>query len=162
MRVNWQGAKRGAEKDPSVMAEFIERSASSYRALADAGAERDLNVVIENHWGPSSYPEHLIPLMEMVDRTNFGTLPDFGNFPDDVDRYEAVDTMMPYAKAVSAKCYDFGEEGVETKIDFARMLDIVVGKHGYSGNIGIEHEGRRLREIDGIRACQKLLQRFQN
>ena len=34
--------------------------------------------------------------------------------------------MMPYAKAVSAKCHDFDDNtGLETKIDFARMMKIV-------------------------------------
>ena len=36
-----------------------------------------------------------------------------------IDRYDAVRRMMPCAKAVSAKCYDFDDAGNETKIDFA-------------------------------------------
>jgi sugar phosphate isomerase/epimerase len=67
--------------------------------------------------------------------------------------------MMPYAKAVSAKCYDFDDSGVETKIDFPRMLGIVK-EAGYRGFVGIEYEGQRLAERDGIVAAKALLERL--
>jgi sugar phosphate isomerase/epimerase len=67
---------------------------------------------------------------------------------------------MPYATAVSAKCYDFGPDGEETTIDFARMLAIVRAA-GYAGHIGVEYEGERLSERDGILAAKALLERVQ-
>lgn len=160
IRVNWGGAKAGIENDPAAVQELIERSAPSYDRLSRRAESLGLNVLIENHWGPSSFPDILIGLMKKVDRPNFGTLPDFGNFPKEVDRYEAVARMMPYAKAVSAKCYDFDAAGNETKIDYARMIETVVDGHGYHGWIGIEYEGNRLSEPDGIRACKALLERL--
>jgi L-ribulose-5-phosphate 3-epimerase len=160
VRVNWAGAAAGSERDPDAMAAFIERSAPSYERLADLAAEHNLNVLIENHWGPSSYPDLLVALMGRVGRPNFGTLPDFGNFPPDVDRYDAVAKMMPWAKAVSAKCHDFDEAGNETRTDFERMLGIIVDDHGYNGWVGIEYEGRNLGEYDGILACKALLERL--
>ena len=42
---------------------------------------------------------------------------------------------------MSAKCYDFGDDGEETKIDFARMIKIVRAA-GYTGYVGIESEGQ--------------------
>ena len=48
--------------------------------------------------------------------------------------------MMPYAKGVSAKSYDFDESGKETKLDFARIMKIVTDA-GYHGFVGIEYEG---------------------
>jgi sugar phosphate isomerase/epimerase len=119
-----------------------------------------INVLIENHWGLSSDPDWLMPLIEKVNHPRFGTLPDFGNFPDEIDRYDAVQRMMPRALAVSAKCYDFDDNGDETKVDFARMMGIVLDA-GYSGYVGIEYEGERLPEREGIEACKKLLERFQ-
>ena len=108
--------------------------------------------------------------MERVDHERFGTLPDFGNFPPrtpnyggpkSVDVYTGIDKLMKYAKAVSAKCYDFDEAtGLETKLDYERLINIVVDKHGYSGYIGIEYEGNRLGEYEGVKACKKLLERL--
>jgi hypothetical protein len=65
---------------------------------------------------------------------------------------------MPFARAVSAKSYDFNEEGEETTIDYPRMVRIVFDS-GYRGHIGIEYEGERLSEDEGIRATKRLLER---
>jgi sugar phosphate isomerase/epimerase len=160
--MNWAGYPKDVMEAPGALQDYIDRSVSSFRKICDHGDRKGLNVVIENHWGPSSYPDALLALIEKVDHERFGTLPDFGNFPDDVDNYDAVDRMMPYAKAVSAKCYDFdAETGLETKLDYERLISNVVDKHGYHGYIGIEYEGNRLSEFEGIKACKKLLETLQ-
>ena len=64
--------------------------------------------------------------------------------------------MMPFAKGVSAKSYDFDKEGNETMIDYKKMLNIVKSS-GYQGYIGVEYEGDRLDEIEGIIATRDLL-----
>ncbi len=140
-------------------------AAESFSELSEYAMQYNMNVIIENHGGLSSDPEWLVGLMKMVDRNNFGTLPDFGNFPHDnhqykIDIYKAVDRMMPYAKAVSAKCFDFDEDGNEKFIDFEKMMEIVF-KHNYHGYVGVEYEGGRLNDIEGVAACIKLLKRFQ-
>ena len=65
---------------------------------------------------------------------------------------------MPFAKGVSAKSHDFDDKGNETHTDYRKMLDIVLNKHRYRGYIGIEYEGGKLSEPDGIRATKKLLE----
>ncbi len=158
VRMNWGGAPKDFLENPEALKEFTDTSVPGFRAICDHGDSKNINVIIENHWGPSSYIEPLTNLMKAVDHPRFGTLPDFGNFPDEVDKYDAIDAFMPYAKAVSAKCYDFNDEtGEETKIDYERMLGIVCDKHGYDGYIGIEYEGSRLDEIEGIKRCKDLL-----
>jgi sugar phosphate isomerase/epimerase len=161
VRMNWAGAPKKFLNNEAVQEDMISRSVKTFRKIAKYGDKKGLNVMIENHGGPSSYPDHLIELIKRVDHPRFGTLPDFGNFPEDVDIYDAIDRMMPYAKAVSAKCYDFDDEtGLETKLDFERLISNVVDKHGYHGYIGIEYEGNRLSEPDGIVACRKLLEKL--
>ena len=138
-------------------ADALGRCVESFGALVEYADASGIDVLIENHWGLSSDPNWLMPLIEQVDHARFGTLPDFGNFPDTIDRYDAVRRMMPRAKAVSAKCYDFDANGNETKIDFPRMMQIV-GDAGYRGYVGIEYEGERLAEREGILACKALLE----
>ena len=91
-----------------------------------------------------------------------GTLPDFGNFKikDDewYDRYLGVKELMPFAKAVSAKSHSFDNKGNEIYTDFNKMVDIVLSA-GYNGHIGIEYEGSKLDEIDGILMTKNLLER---
>ena len=60
------------------------------------------------------------------------------------------------AKAVSAKSYDFDQDGNETTIDYARMLQVVKDA-GYTGYIGVEYEGNNLSEQEGIEATRDLL-----
>jgi len=124
--------------------------------LCEYASKFNINVIVENHWGNSSNPDWLIPVIKAVNRTNCGVLPDFGNF-DKVDRYQAVEQMMPFAKGVSAKSYDFDEQGNETKIDYPKMLKIVK-KSGYSSYLGIEYEGERLSEDEGVKATMKLVE----
>lgn len=139
--------------------EQLKLAADGLGSLSEYAKELGLNVIVENHWGLSSNPDWLVGVIKSVGMDNCGTLPDFGNFPDEVDRYEAVKAMMPFAKAVSAKSYDFDADGNDTKIDYDRMMKIVLDA-GYKGYVGIEYEGGRLSEEDGIIATRKLLERI--
>ncbi len=145
---------RGDESDPAAMRE---RAAEALGALLEYADGTGVDLMIENHGGLSSDAAWLVSLIDLVGSRRLGTLPDFGNFPPGVDRYESVARLMPYAKAVSAKCYDFGPDGQETAIDFVRMLEIVTAA-GYGGYIGIEFEGDRLPEREGTRAAKALLE----
>ena len=72
------------------------------------------------------------------------------------DRYKGVKELMPFAKAVSAKSYDFDAEGNDTKTDYLKMMKIVVAA-GYNDYVGIEYEGGKLSEVAGVHATKKLL-----
>lgn len=139
-------------------AEQARLSADGLRRLAEAAKPLGLNVIVENHGGLSSHGDWLAGVMKAVGMDNCGTLPDFGNFYE-YDRYQGVEDLMPFAKAVSAKSYDFDAQGNETKIDYPRMLGLVRAA-GYSGWVGIEYEGGRLSEPDGIKATKELLARL--
>ena len=97
-----------------------------------------------------------------MDHSYCGTLPDFGNFQINdgewYDRYQGVQELMPYAKAVSAKSNNFDLEGNETQTDYYKIMKIVLDA-GYNGYVGIEYEGNALEEMEGIRATKNLLER---
>ncbi len=136
------------------------QAADGLRALTEFAAEHDINVIVENHGGLSSNGAWLTKVIETVDHERCGTLPDFGNFRIKGDewynRYLGVMELMPHAKAVSAKSHDFDADGNETKTDYLRMMKIVMDA-GYHGYVGIEYEGGKLSESDGIKATKKLL-----
>jgi sugar phosphate isomerase/epimerase len=136
--------------------EQMDLAADGLRKLTEFGAKHDINVIVENHGGLSSNGEWLDGVMRKVDSPRCGTLPDFGNF-DKFDRYKGVALMMPFAKGVSAKSYDFDDKGNETTIDYPRMMKIVLDA-GYHGRVGIEYEGSKLSEPEGIRATKRLLE----
>jgi len=142
--------------------EQMKLAADGLRRLSEYGAKAKIAVVVENHGGLSSNGQWLSGVMKQVNHPNCGTLPDFGNFrvsrDEEYDRYLGVTELMPFAKAVSAKSHDFDEAGNETHTDYLKMMKIVAAA-GYQGWVGIEYEGSKLSEMDGIRATKKLLER---
>lgn len=142
--------------------EQMKLAADGLRRLVEFGDQHEINVIVENHGGLSSNGQWLTGVMKLVDHPRCGTLPDFDNFrvsrEEEYDRYKGVKEMMPYAKAVSAKSHDFDEQGNETTTDYLRMMKIVLDA-GYRGYVGIEYEGQKLSEPEGIRATKVLLER---
>jgi L-ribulose-5-phosphate 3-epimerase len=135
-------------------------AADGLRALCEFADGFGLFVVVENHGGLSSHGDWLAGVMRLVDHPRVGTLPDFGNFYE-YDRYQGVADLMPWARAVSAKSHDFEDQGNETSTDYRRMMQIVLDA-GYRGWVGIEYEGRRLPEREGIRRTLQLLERIRS
>ena len=138
------------------------------RKLSTYAQSKKINVIVENHGGFSSHPEKLMQVINKLNLSNCGTLPDFGNWC--IKRkensefceikyenyYKGIELMMPAAMAVSAKSYNFDKDGNETTIDYVKMLQIVKNS-GYNGYIGIEYEGEELSEKDGVIATRELL-----
>ena len=148
-------------------AETQKLAADGLRKLSEFTDTLGINTIVENHGGLSSHGEWLAGVMKMVDHKRCGTLPDFGNFnigkiegvkETAYDRYKGVDELMPFAKGVSAKSHDFDDKGNEIHTDYRTMLEIVVKKHKYGGYVGIEYEGSKISEADGIKATKKLLE----
>ena len=137
-------------------------AADGLHRLCEFAGDYGINVIVENHGGLSSNGKWLSGVMDKVDAPNCGTLPDFGNFritPDErYDHYLGVEELMPYARGVSAKTYDFDDQGEETFTNFDRMLRIVLDA-GYRGFVGVEYEGRNIEDIEGIRLTKALLER---
>ncbi|TRX61415.1 sugar phosphate isomerase/epimerase [Fulvivirga sp. M361] len=162
MRVNMFG-----ELDPG---NWKSTAVDALGELGEYAASGNVNILIENHGYLSSNAPLLMEVINEVNLPNCGTLPDFGNFClkraddqrwgtaciEEYDKYKGVEELMPAAKAVSAKSYDFDADGNETSIDYQRMLKIVKNA-GYTGYIGVEYEGNRLSEEKGIIATKELL-----
>lgn len=141
--------------------EQMKRAADGLSRLAGYAASFNLNVIVENHGGLSSNGRWLSGVMAQVNLPNCGTLPDFGNFriqgDEWYDRYQGVEELMPYAKAVSAKSHSFDADGNESETDYERMMRIVLSA-GYRGYVGIEFEGEG-DATTGIRQTRDLLLR---
>lgn len=149
---------------------WVSQSVKSLAQLAEYAKAKNLNVIVENHGYLSSNIPVLTQVIKGVNLPNCGVLPDFGNFclkreggerwgakcVEEYDRYKGVEQMMPFAKAVSAKSYDFDNKGDETLINYYKMLQIVKDG-GYQGFIGVEYEGERLTEDEGIIATKNLV-----
>ncbi|HSK10366.1 MAG TPA: sugar phosphate isomerase/epimerase family protein [Vicinamibacterales bacterium] len=138
--------------------EQMKLAADGLRQLCEFADPHGINVIVENHGGLSSHGDWLVGVMKRVNHPRCGTLPDFGNFYE-YDRYKGVEELMPFAKGVSAKTHDFDAKGDETTMDYPRLLRTMLAA-GYHSWVGIEYEGKRLPERDGIAASLKLLLRL--
>lgn len=151
--------------------EVAAQAVKSLSELGDYAAQANISVIVENHGGYSSNGQWLAGVMKEVGKSNVGTLPDFGNFCiergqndagdrvclEEYDRYKGVKELMPFAKGVSAKSHDFDASGNEIHTDFTKMMQIVKDA-GYTGGfVGIEYEGSKTSEMEGIRLTKELL-----
>ena len=164
VRLNLHGEKEEAK--------WIKNSIESLSALSEYAAPFNINVIVENHGGKSSNANLLMQVINEVNFSNCGTLPDFGNFcmsenwgslkdnkcDDPYDPYLGVSEMLPKAFGMSAKSYEFNANGDETILDYYKLLSIVK-KGGYDGFIGVEYEGEVLSEKEGILATKRLLEK---
>lgn len=164
VRVNLHGdGETNAKKTASI---------DSLSRLGEFAKTMHINVVVENHGSDSSKGFWLADVMKQVNKPNVGTLPDFGNFcishpwgttqdgcKEEYDRYKGVSEMLPFAKGVSAKTYDFDAKGEQPLMDYKRLIDIVK-KSGFKGYIGIEFEGNKGNEEEGVRKTKALLAKY--
>lgn len=164
VRVNLHGSGSAEDRKKA--------SIDALNRLGEFAKPLQINVVVENHGSVTSNGEWLADVMKQVGRDNVGTLPDFGNFcishpwgtiqegcTDMYDIYKGIQQLLPYAKGVSAKTYDFSSNGEQALMDYKRLIDIVKAS-GFKGYIGIEYEGINQPEDEGVRNTQKLLKKY--
>lgn len=179
IRVNLDG--------PGTDAEIASACVDGYGTLLEYGQQAGINIIVENHFGPSTDARWLVDVIKQVNNPYAGLLPDFGNFTRrerveemtieafrdakviaEHDKYEGVKLMMPYAKGVSAKTHVFNEKGDDAETDFMKMMTIVK-ESGFKGFVGIEAEGAVMKmfgmegtfptEEEGIKLTRALLER---
>jgi L-ribulose-5-phosphate 3-epimerase len=165
-----------AASDPKLSwDEQAKLAADGLHALCLEGEQRGLYVVVENHGGLSSNGKWLTQVMKQADHPRVGILPDFGNFYTNREKaelynpYQGLREFMPWVKqAVSAKSFDWDtgagkfytedrREPREITLDFERLIKIVLSG-GYNGYIGVEYEGQKHSEEEGIIRTRQALE----
>ena len=133
------GGKQIVDRDRAIA-----NCTDSFRRLADVGRANGVAIMMENHWGISADPDVIVRIATDVRATHgpdaMYALCDWGNWPDDVDRYAAIRRIMPLALAVHAKVNDIDADLNHPRFDHARCLQLSRDA-GYDGYLGIEYEG---------------------
>ncbi|QCX00456.1 TIM barrel protein [Aggregatimonas sangjinii] len=142
-------------------------------SLTEYAAKENIHVLLENHGLHTSNAAYMVDIIKAVNNPFLGTLPDFGNWCTSAewggtkesqnctniyDPAKGLTEWLPYAKGVSAKSYEFNEDGNDTVIDYPKLLGIVKNT-GFDGYIGIEYEGEGLSASEGIVATKALIER---
>lgn len=165
MRINAHG-----DGTPEEMMITCEKSV---RELAAYTKSKNVTILIENHGGLSNDGAWLKNLISKLQDVNVGSLPDFDNWCierengqlwgapciKEYPRYQGMEDLLPFAKAISIKAFDFDENGDETTIDFKKMFQLI---HDYKYNefLAIEYEGDSLSSDEGIEMTRALARRY--
>lgn len=143
--------------------------------LAKWARQEGIEILIENHGGISNDGAWLVELLKALEPYGVGALPDFDNWCIEreegklwgapctkrYDRYQGLEELMPYARALSVKSFAFDEAGNETTMDYARFFKIIQAS-AYNGYLGIEFEGHDLPAKEGIQKTRALVEKVWN
>lgn len=105
-----------------------------FQDLADKAAEREIELLTENHWGPTKDPDNALRLLEAVPR--LGLLFDSFNWIPE-RREEAWRRTAHLAKALHIKTFAFDADGNEPTANLETCF-AELNKANYSGVWGIE------------------------
>lgn len=101
---------------------------ASYKTLVEYAGPKGVDVVVENHGSSSKHPEQLA---EVLRASGAGSLPDFGNFPDEETRERGLRQLFPLAKNICHVKVDL------SRFDLGKCVTIA-RESGFGGVYSIE------------------------
>lgn len=140
-----------ADMPEDVFAIIVE----GYRDLVARARELGIELLIENHWGPSVVPDNLVRILDAVE--GLGLLYDTRNFPAE-SRQAGRRRCAPYARATHLKTRRWDADGSEPDEDIPGVVRMLV-ETGYRGAWGIESVPEDGDEVGGARRTIELLRR---
>jgi len=143
----------GPEEMPADVFRII---VDGYRDLIARARPLGIEILIENHWGPSVVPDHLIRLLESVE--GLGLLYDTRNFKP-AQKDEGRRRCARYARATHIKTRRWDADGNEPDEDIPAVVQYLLDA-GYHGAWGIESVPEDGDEIVGARRTIDLLRRL--
>lgn len=140
---------------PDLPDDVFEIVIAGYTDLVQRGRERNIEILMENHWGPSVYPQNVLRILQAVE--GLGLLLDSNNWADG-HQLEGWQLTAPYARSVHVKTFEFDDQGQDVTVDIPQFIRIVQDA-GYDGVWGIEscpHDGD---ELGAVQKTIALVQR---
>lgn len=142
---------------PEVPDEVMQTIVDGYRHLVDYGKQRNVQVLIENHWGCAAYPSVLFDILDRVE--GLGLLFDTFNWAFNTQP-EGWLGSAPRADALHVKCMYWTEDGEDLAQHVGHAIQLLRNA-GYTGMWGIESTPRDgTSEIDGVRRTLDLIRRY--
>jgi sugar phosphate isomerase/epimerase len=143
------------ELSAPIFAEIV----AGYRDVIDKARSVGVEVLVENHWGPTVVPENCLKLMDSID--GLGLLLDFHNFLRE-RRDEGRKLCAPRAKAIHLKTFAFDATGNEISDEDCDAALSILKSIGYNGVWGVESMPEDGDEIEGARKTIALMRRYAN
>ena len=121
----------------------VNRTADSFRQLAEYGKKIGVKILIENHIGYSADIDKVVAIVKAVNDPNCRVISDWGNTPSSSPeaRVAGLSKLFPYLELVSAKELDFDEQNRHINYDVVPLIKATEAS-GYRGIYSIEFYGR--------------------
>ena len=143
----------GPEEMPADVFAIIKEG---YQDLIARAKPHGVEILIENHWGPSIIPENVAKLIENI--PGLGLLFDTHNWKPAL-RAEGRRTCARYARATHVKSFAFDEHGNETTEDVPTAIGHLLAAN-YAGPWGIESCPTDGDEYAGAKSTIALIRRL--
>ncbi|GAB4456651.1 MAG: hypothetical protein OHK0029_15000 [Armatimonadaceae bacterium] len=127
-----------------------------YRDIIDRATPLGIEVLVENHWGPTVIPENCLRLIEDIEGLHL--LLDCHNFLPE-RRDDGRRLCAPHARAIHLKTYAFDDAGNEISDEKAEEALHLLKDAGYNGVWGVESVPKDGDEIEGARQTIALIRR---
>ena len=105
-----------------------------YRDVITRAQGKNLEVIIENHWGPSRHPQQLLRILAAV--KGLGLLFDSGNWAPGT-QVKGWELTSKFARAVHIKARPTDEQGKPPEVYLPIVIRLLV-QAGYRGTWGVE------------------------
>ena len=107
--------------------------------------KRGVVLLLENHWGLTTFAEDMATIIETVDSPWLKAILDMGNFIFEDDMYAAMERVAPLIWLAHAKTYHGGGTWYTLELDYARIFRTLL-EAGFKGYCSIEMEGAEAAE----------------
>jgi sugar phosphate isomerase/epimerase len=119
----------------------VNRTADSFRQLAEYGRKIGVKILVENHVGYSADIDKVVAIIKAVNDPFCRAICDWGNSPSNEGRVGALSKLFPYLELVSAKELDFDENNKHINYDVVPIIKATEAS-GYKGIYSIEFYGK--------------------
>jgi len=119
----------------------VNRTADSFRQLAQYGKKIGVKILVENHIGYSADIDKVVAVIKAVNDPYCRAICDWGNSPSNEGRVGALSKLFPFLELVSAKELDFDENNKHVNYDVVPIIKATEAS-GYKGIYSIEFYGK--------------------
>ncbi|WP_417388710.1 sugar phosphate isomerase/epimerase family protein [Gimesia sp.] len=125
---------------PLVPTPDIKIHVASYRELCEYGAERNVQLLVENYGWMQSDPDSVVKLVKAIGE-NVAACPDTGNWDSEEIRYAGLKQTFPIAVTCDFKARNLGPRGEHPLYDLKRCFEIG-WQAGFRGPWCFEHANK--------------------
>src|SRR4051794_20075405 len=126
----------------------VNRTADSFRQLAQYGKKIGVKILVENHVGYSADIDKVVAVVKAVNDPNCRVISDWGNTPSNSPeaRVAGLSKLFPYLELVSAKELDFDEQNHHVNYDVVPLIKATEAS-GFKGIYSIEFYGKPPKDV---------------